>query len=206
LCNLYSVTKGQQAIRELAGAMHDRTGNLPPLYGIFPDDDQLHLCGGPSFLENLFHAVIGDGRLELVCLQADGLLDCRIGGGKDQRPRPVRLGAPVVRVRQRHGQDFPLCRVPYPATRPVFRRLTWFASQGGLGRASAGILSVARSPLATSKRATITAGPTSQRHSGRKLGVLVKFGFHAMSNEPLCSGVVAYKQPWERSRAVLAIS
>ena len=37
MCNLYSVTKGQQAIRELAGAMHDRTGNLPPLYGIFPD-------------------------------------------------------------------------------------------------------------------------------------------------------------------------
>jgi len=29
--------EGQQAIRELAGAMHDRTGNLPPLYGIFPD-------------------------------------------------------------------------------------------------------------------------------------------------------------------------
>jgi putative SOS response-associated peptidase YedK len=25
------------AIRELAGAMRDRTGNLPPLYGIFPD-------------------------------------------------------------------------------------------------------------------------------------------------------------------------
>jgi hypothetical protein len=37
LCNLYSVTKGQQAIRELAGAMRDWTGNLPPLYGIFPD-------------------------------------------------------------------------------------------------------------------------------------------------------------------------
>jgi putative SOS response-associated peptidase YedK len=37
LCNLYSVTKGQQAIRELAGTMRDRTGNLPPLYGIFPD-------------------------------------------------------------------------------------------------------------------------------------------------------------------------
>ncbi len=37
MCNLYSVTKGQQAIRELAGAMSDRTGNLPPLYGIFPD-------------------------------------------------------------------------------------------------------------------------------------------------------------------------
>jgi putative SOS response-associated peptidase YedK len=37
MCNLYSVTKGQQAIRELAGAMHDRTGNLPPMTGIFPD-------------------------------------------------------------------------------------------------------------------------------------------------------------------------
>jgi putative SOS response-associated peptidase YedK len=37
LCNLYSVTKGQQAIREFAGAMRDRTGNLPPLSGIFPD-------------------------------------------------------------------------------------------------------------------------------------------------------------------------
>ncbi|MGI8568855.1 MAG: SOS response-associated peptidase [Methylocella sp.] len=37
MCNLYSVTKGQQAIRELAGAMSDRTGNLPPLPGIFPD-------------------------------------------------------------------------------------------------------------------------------------------------------------------------
>jgi hypothetical protein len=31
------VTKGQQAIRELAGAMCDTAGNLPPLSGIFPD-------------------------------------------------------------------------------------------------------------------------------------------------------------------------
>ena len=37
MCNLYSLTKGQQAIRELARAMSDRTGNLPPLPGIFPD-------------------------------------------------------------------------------------------------------------------------------------------------------------------------
>jgi len=37
MCNLYSLTKGQQAIRELAGAMIDRTGNLPPMPGIFPD-------------------------------------------------------------------------------------------------------------------------------------------------------------------------
>jgi putative SOS response-associated peptidase YedK len=37
MCNLYSVTKGQQAIRELTRAMNDRTGNLPSLPGIFPD-------------------------------------------------------------------------------------------------------------------------------------------------------------------------
>ena len=37
MCNLYSSTRGQQAIRELARVMHDRTGNLPPLPGIFPD-------------------------------------------------------------------------------------------------------------------------------------------------------------------------
>jgi putative SOS response-associated peptidase YedK len=37
MCNLYSLTSGQQAIRELARAMSDRTGNLPLLPGIFPD-------------------------------------------------------------------------------------------------------------------------------------------------------------------------
>jgi putative SOS response-associated peptidase YedK len=37
VCNLYSLTKGQAAIRELARATVDRTGNLPPMPGIFPD-------------------------------------------------------------------------------------------------------------------------------------------------------------------------
>lgn len=37
MCNLYSLTKGQAAIRELAGALNDRTGNLPLLPGIYPD-------------------------------------------------------------------------------------------------------------------------------------------------------------------------
>ncbi|WP_174243256.1 SOS response-associated peptidase [Beijerinckia sp. L45] len=35
--NLYSMTKGQQAIRELASIMRDLTGNLPSMPGIFPD-------------------------------------------------------------------------------------------------------------------------------------------------------------------------
>ena len=37
MCNLYSITKGQQAIREFTRAMTDRTGNLPPMPGVFPD-------------------------------------------------------------------------------------------------------------------------------------------------------------------------
>jgi putative SOS response-associated peptidase YedK len=37
MCNLYSITKGPQAIRDFARAMRDRTGNLPPIPGVFPD-------------------------------------------------------------------------------------------------------------------------------------------------------------------------
>ena len=37
MCNLYSVTKGQSAIRDLFRVRHDRAGNLPPLPAVFPD-------------------------------------------------------------------------------------------------------------------------------------------------------------------------
>jgi putative SOS response-associated peptidase YedK len=37
MCNLYSETKGQDSIRALFRAAHDRTGNLPLFPGIFPD-------------------------------------------------------------------------------------------------------------------------------------------------------------------------
>jgi putative SOS response-associated peptidase YedK len=37
MCNLYSITKGQQAIREFTHATADRAGNLPPRPGVFPD-------------------------------------------------------------------------------------------------------------------------------------------------------------------------
>jgi putative SOS response-associated peptidase YedK len=36
MCNLYSITKGPQAIRDFARAMRDTTGNLPPISGVFP--------------------------------------------------------------------------------------------------------------------------------------------------------------------------
>ena len=37
MCNLYSETKGQQAIVAATRAIRDVTGNLPPFPGIFPD-------------------------------------------------------------------------------------------------------------------------------------------------------------------------
>lgn len=35
MCNLYSITKGQQAIRELYRAAIDRSGNLRSMRGVF---------------------------------------------------------------------------------------------------------------------------------------------------------------------------
>ena len=37
MCNLYSMTKSQDAIRQVAKVLKDRTGNMPLLPGIFPD-------------------------------------------------------------------------------------------------------------------------------------------------------------------------
>jgi hypothetical protein len=77
--------------------------------GLGAESFDFRFGGDAAFLEYLFHVAIGGGRLELACARADGLLDCRIGGGEDQRPRAVRLGAIVAWVRQGHGQDVPLC-------------------------------------------------------------------------------------------------
>lgn len=37
MCNLYSETSNQDAIRDLVGAFEDRVGNLPLYRAIFPD-------------------------------------------------------------------------------------------------------------------------------------------------------------------------
>ncbi len=38
MCNLYSMTKSQDAMRKLFGVTNDYTGNLPIYPGIFPDN------------------------------------------------------------------------------------------------------------------------------------------------------------------------
>jgi putative SOS response-associated peptidase YedK len=37
MCNLYSITRSQEAMRRLFAIEHDMTGNLPPLPDVFPD-------------------------------------------------------------------------------------------------------------------------------------------------------------------------
>jgi putative SOS response-associated peptidase YedK len=37
MCNLYSITKNQAAIRDLFKVIRDSVGNLPPMPGVFPD-------------------------------------------------------------------------------------------------------------------------------------------------------------------------
>jgi hypothetical protein len=58
MCNLYAETKGQQAIRELTGAMIDRSGNLPPLPGIFPDYFRAD-CPQPSRRPGIGYGTLG---------------------------------------------------------------------------------------------------------------------------------------------------
>jgi putative SOS response-associated peptidase YedK len=48
VCNLYSMTKNQDAMRQLFRVRHDRTGNLPPLPGIFPDNMAPIVRRGPD--------------------------------------------------------------------------------------------------------------------------------------------------------------
>jgi hypothetical protein len=37
VCNLYSITKNQEAIRALFRVCNRYVGNLPPMPGVFPD-------------------------------------------------------------------------------------------------------------------------------------------------------------------------
>jgi putative SOS response-associated peptidase YedK len=39
MCNLYSITTTQDAIRKFFGAVFDSAGNLPSMPGVFPDQE-----------------------------------------------------------------------------------------------------------------------------------------------------------------------
>ena len=74
MCNLYSITKSQAAIRDLFKVIRDNVGNLPPMPGLFPD------CPAPVVRN------AGDGR-ELTMM--------RWG----MPPPPRTSGPPVTNIR-----------------------------------------------------------------------------------------------------------
>ncbi len=48
MCNLYSMTKGQEAIRRIVDGLTDRAGNLPALDEIYPDHEAPIVRNGPD--------------------------------------------------------------------------------------------------------------------------------------------------------------
>ena len=55
MCNLYSITRSQDAMRRLFAVAHDLTGNLPPMPGVFPD-----------YLAPIVRIAYGDRQLEMM--------------------------------------------------------------------------------------------------------------------------------------------
>lgn len=56
MCNLYSVTKGQKAIIDLVRAMRDTTGNMPPMFAIFPNAKAPIVRTAPDGVRELSYA------------------------------------------------------------------------------------------------------------------------------------------------------
>jgi putative SOS response-associated peptidase YedK len=77
MCNLYSITKTQDAIRQLFRIRRDRAGNLPPLPGIFPDmaapiirkgeDGERELGGGAAELPAFMSPSAGKSGCTAIC-------------------------------------------------------------------------------------------------------------------------------------------
>ena len=115
MCNLYSITRSQEAMRRLFAINRDLTGNLPPIPGVFPDQ-----------LAPIVREVGADER-ELVMM--------RWG-----MPGPPQFGsAPITNIRNTHSPHWrrwlkpdSRCLVPatsfceYADTKPR-KTPTWFA-------------------------------------------------------------------------------
>jgi putative SOS response-associated peptidase YedK len=64
MCNLYSMTKSQEAIRQFTRALRDLSGNLPSLPGIFPDYAAPIVRAGADGTRELVNATLFECRAE----------------------------------------------------------------------------------------------------------------------------------------------
>jgi putative SOS response-associated peptidase YedK len=69
MCNLFSVTKDQSAIRNLFRVSHDRVGNLPTQPAIFPDQMAPIVRVGPDGKREL--VALGNARASTIWRRAD---------------------------------------------------------------------------------------------------------------------------------------
>jgi putative SOS response-associated peptidase YedK len=70
MCNLYSMTRNQDAIRAFARAMRDHTGNLPQLPGIFPDYQAPIVRNAPDGVRELAFARWGMPSSAIALMEA----------------------------------------------------------------------------------------------------------------------------------------
>ena len=130
MCNLYSVTKGQAAIRDLFAVKHDRAGDLPLLPAVFPDQMAPIVRVG------------ADGERELVMARWGMPGPVRRSAGHERQEFEERVLEPMARKEKpmhRAGNVVLRIRAPIPQT-PV-----WFAlaedrplfAFAGLGRTGA---------------------------------------------------------------------
>lgn len=70
MCNLYSMTRNQDAIRAIAKAMRDGAGNLPPLPGIFPDYSAPIVRTGADGVRELVNARWGMPSSQFALMEA----------------------------------------------------------------------------------------------------------------------------------------
>ena len=70
MCNLYSHTRSQEAIRAITKAMRDTTGNLPSMPGIFPDTQAPIVRNAPDGVRELSLARWGMPTPQNILMQA----------------------------------------------------------------------------------------------------------------------------------------
>jgi putative SOS response-associated peptidase YedK len=70
MCNLYSHTRSQEAIRAITKAMRDATGNLPSMPGIFPDFKAPIVRNAPDGVRELCLARWGMPTPQNILMQA----------------------------------------------------------------------------------------------------------------------------------------
>jgi putative SOS response-associated peptidase YedK len=84
VCNLYSIIKSQDAIRDFTKAVRDITGNLPPMPGVFPDYMAPVVRNAPDGVRELAKLRWGMPSSQFALLEAAKKRSLRIFDGRSE--------------------------------------------------------------------------------------------------------------------------